>query len=497
MTFSTSSRKRTAKSSFKDVSAKDISAFDLFYQLSYMSATAAAGLSRSRVFALGAELPTKVAEDFARVQELVHSLHYDYPNACRLAGEEAERDEIKSFLFRFSDALESGNPMAAFLESEAAAQGDLYGNEYERDLESLKKWTDAYSSLIMAEALLVIVNLVSTMIYDLGMTMMLGLVIMAVLISLFGAWILSRAAPQEQLVVSAPDGAPDQILIRWLVPIVVPIIVAVSALLVLVGVPWTGVLFLPAIALAPLGLLSSRSDKELRKRDSEIATFLRSLGGMATSTGVTLTQALGRMDLNPFPNLRRDIERLRRRLTARIDPALCWGRFATETGSQLIRQVIGTFQQAVTLGGDPEEVAAQCSLFATKVSMLRAKRGLVSATFLWLVIAMHGALSALMIFVLHVVIRFRAMIETALSPEQMEMALQAIDTPLLTFSAGQMTFLGQMAMGMVFVLVVANALALSVTEGGFKPKVCLYLSLLLAMSGVSFIVVPPLVEAIL
>ena len=369
MSSSKSSQKRTIKNLFEEFSA-----FDLFYQITYMSATSAAGLPRRKVFELAADIPGSVAVYFTKINELVINLQYDYPSACRLVGNNSKHDEIKSFLLRFADALESGEPMAAFLAREAEAQGDQYSNKYDRDVKSLEKWTDAYSSLIISEALLVIINLVSTMIYSMSTGLMAGLLGVAVLMSFFGAWVLSRSAPRERIVVQPPAGSADQNQTRKIAKLVIPGALFVSVVLLLLGLNWEYVLILGAVILLPVGLMSSAADKKVTAKEKEISAFLRSLGGMATSTGTTLTEALGRMELSSFPALKPDVDRLAKRLRARIDPTICWQRFSSESGSQLITQVIDVFQDAVILGGDPDEVSSRCSAFTSRTAQLRAKR---------------------------------------------------------------------------------------------------------------------------
>ena len=492
MPSSESSQKRTRVSFFDEISG-----FDLFYQLTHMSAIAEAGLSRDKIFEFAAHLPSKVSKHFQEIDVLAGDLHYDYPQACRMVGTRVKQDATRSFLLRLSDVLKSGEPVGAFLVREAGAQGEHYSNEYERDLESLKKWTDGYSSLIISEALIVIINLVSTMIYNLGSQMMAGLMAVAVLMSFFGAWILSRAAPKEIIPVSAPGGCPDQILARKLLMLIAPPALLLSALLLQIGAPMGWVLILSSVLLFPIGMVSVKSDQKLAKRETEIGSFLRSLGGMATSTGTTVTEALNRMDLESFPNLSAQIQSLATRLRARIDPRLCWERFGSETGSLLISQAIGMFHAAVSLGGDPDEVSAICSRFTTQTAMLRAKRRIVTATFSGLTMVMHGALALLLVIVLEIVHKFRDMVTAAIDPGQAQQAMKAVEIPLLTFSEGDVKFLSQMTIGMVLVLVLVNAAAILATDGGFKPKVCLYLSVLLVISAVSFFAGPMLMSAIL
>ncbi len=118
MSSSKSSPKHGDSSSFKPVSP-----FDLFYQLTYMSAMAAAGLSRSKTFEIAAQSHSPAAVYFGAVNTLVDELRYDYPEACRRIGVKAKSDNMRSFLLRFSDALRAGEPLADFLAREAEVQG--------------------------------------------------------------------------------------------------------------------------------------------------------------------------------------------------------------------------------------------------------------------------------------------------------------------------------------------------------------------------------------
>src|SRR5512138_2574711 len=167
MSSSKSSPKRAGRSSFK---APTVSAFDLFYQMTYMSAMSSAGITRAKTFEIAAASPSPVSGYFKAVNRLVKEFRYDFPEACRLVGEKARSDDMKSFLLRLSDALRSGEPLTEFLAREAGVQGEHYANAYERDIETLKQWTDAFSSLVVSVALIVIIQLVSSMIYSMNTT---------------------------------------------------------------------------------------------------------------------------------------------------------------------------------------------------------------------------------------------------------------------------------------------------------------------------------------
>jgi flagellar protein FlaJ len=256
------------------------------------------------------------------------------------------------------------------------------------------------------------------------------------------------------------------------------------------------ILIVAAVLLLPLGVVSMLAGREIDRKDREFGPFLRSLGGMAVSTGTTITEALTRIDLSSFPALEPDLRKLRSRLLAAVEPKLCWRKFALETGSKLIGELVAIFMDAISLGGDPDVVAFLSAEFGTKTIMLRAKRKVVASTFSWLTLVMHGTVATLMIIVLEIVRNFVAMIEAA-STTLDEGAAQATTLALPTFNAPQVGFFEWITIVIVILLSIINAYAIIATDGGHKYKATFYLSLLLLLPGISFIVVPPLVKGIL
>ncbi len=479
-------------------SFKEVTGFDLYYQLTYMSAVAAAGISRSRIFQLGSGLARAPSAYFERIHLLANKLSYDYAQACRVVGSDVKSEQMKSLLLRMSSALVSGEPEADFLAEEAGITGVSYENEYERDLAALTKWTDAYAAIIISSALIVIINLISTMIYKMGIGMIAGLMIVAVLTSVMGTWILSRSAPREVRGIFSPDGPRMQRLAVRLGKILPAAAVVISLLLLMLGAPLGTVLMLAAGILLPLGVVSVAGDKQINRKDKELGPFLRSLGGMATSTGTTLTEALTRLNLNSFPALEEDVDRLRKRLVAAISPELCWRKFALETGSKLISETIEIFNAAVNLGGDPDRVGLLCSQFSARTIALRAKRAVVTSTFTWLNIVMHGAIGGLMILIMEVIDRFLDLILSVTESGGAGVAEAIAESvPLIGFGDSAIQMLHIMTTGMVLLLTVTNAFAILATDGGHVLKVSFFLCLLLFLSGASFMVMPQLVTMIM
>ncbi|MBN8639618.1 MAG: type II secretion system F family protein [Anaerolineae bacterium] len=477
---------------------KSVSPFELYYQLTFMSAMASAGLTRSRMFLVAATTSSPAATYFAAINTLVTEFRYDYPEACRRIGSQAKSENMKTFLLRLSDTLRSGESIPDYLAREAGVQADDYQNGYERSIESLKQWTDAFSSIVISVALIVIIQVITSMVYSTDLTTMGGLILTGLVMACFGAWIILRSVPKEQMVGSPTKGSVEQRRAWNLLRMVVPAIVVVAVLLYVIGVDLGYILIAAGIALFPVGLIAARSDGKIQKKDVEFATFLRSTGGMATSSGTTLKQALTKIDLTSFPTLEDDINRLSKRLQALVEPEICWQKFGQETGSKLISDVIDIFYGAVKMGGEPERVGYLCSLFTAKAVQLRAKRRLVSGTFTGLTTVMQGVVAGLMVFVLSIVQNFAALIATLLPADTDALSNQAsMSLGMAQFTASDLQFLASITVFMILALALVSAAAIIFCSGGYKVKVAMYAGLLISLSGIALVLVPPAVANML
>ncbi len=488
------SQKRTVKSYFEETTS-----FDVFHLLTYMSAIAGAGVTRAKVFQLSRELKCPPAQYLGTIHRAAEHLRYNYPDAVQMVGEQAEPEVTRSFLLRLSDALRSGEPLPGFLRREAHVQGENYSNEYTRQLESLKKWVDAYTAVTVSVALVVIINMVSTMIYSVGMPAMVLMSGVAIFAAFSVAWVLFRAGPQEQTTLSLARGSKQQRQSRRMFFISLPVLLVLCAILLYFKVDKGWILIVAGIVLAPVGWVSAQSDKATTHKGAEISSFLRSIGGTASSRATTLKDALSTMKIDSFPNLRPDIRKLDLRLKAFGKPEVCWRLFGQDSGSCLAQQAVSIFLEAVNLGSDPEGAGELTSAFAQKTAMHREQRRGVAATFSWLTIIMHVILASLMVFLLGILQQFGIKLSEAMSTlgdssrAQSSLGLGS----MFTFSSAQVDYLMTVTFILVVLLAEVNSFAIVAAEGTHLIKMTLFSSIMLVASGICFLTVPPLVRLVM
>jgi len=470
--------------------------FDLISQLTHMSAAATAGISRDRLFEGTARLDYSTSRFFRRVHRVAQRLNYDYSHACEMVAETTGPENVQNLLLRLSTSLSAGEPEEQFLARETEVQLELYGKKYERDIESLRKWTDAYVALMVSTTLIVVISLVSMMIYSMGAGLIVGMAFVVLLVTVAGSWVIFSVAPHEVKTHHLARKSPEQYQMARLAQILLPVAAVFGAVL---GFTFGlgPALMASAVVLAPLGYVAFRDDWKVDARDQDIATFLRALGGVMGAVGTTVGEGLSRLNRRSLGTLEPHVRRLYVRLGNNISPQLCWLRFAGETGSELVSRSVRTFWDGLSLGGDASQVGSLASTFAQKVALQRASRKLVATTFAWVVVPLHAVLLSIMLFITEVMRIFGGELAKVQSESlNSDIVAQAGVSNFLLYSAPNMGFISLFVSMMILVVTAANTFAPYAAGGGNRYKLCLFAAVMMFMSGVAMLVIPAVVSVL-
>jgi flagellar protein FlaJ len=163
---------------------------------------------------------------------------------------------------------------------------------------------------------------------------------------------------------------------RRLIPPVSGLCILLTAVLLISRpLPWTGVLI--AISLTPLailGVMASRMDSAVIRKDQAFPAFIRSLGGSLAARGGSLYGTIGPLRIHEFGVLNEGVNKLYARLKIRCDKFQSWMYFAGETGSNLIEKFGSIFIQIINLGGNAEDASQIISDNFIKILSLRELR---------------------------------------------------------------------------------------------------------------------------
>ena len=470
--------------------------YDLLAQLTHMSAVSTSGMSRSQLFEGTAGLSYSTAKFFRRVHLVAQRLNYDYSRACEVVADTVSETEVSDLLLHFATSLSSGETEEHFLLRESALQREMYGKQYERKIESLQKWSDAYVALMVSATLVVVISLVSMMIYPFSPMTIVGLTGLMICVTFLGGWLIFTVAPIEVKTHTLKHKSVPQDRIGQLSKVLIPAaIVAGLAVGYLFGMALA--LIASALLILPIGVLAFRDDWKLDAYDRDISTFIRAIGGVMSSAGITATDALSRLNRRSLGSLEPPVGRLFVRLKNGISPDLCWVRLAAETGSDLVVRCVRVFWDGVRVGGDTEKVSTLASDFALKIWLLRADRKMVATTFSFVAIPMHAVLMGILIFITEVVQVFGGEIGKVQDQSlQGGVAAEAGVSDALLFQFASLEFIPVFVGTVGLMLTAANSFAPYAATGGHRSKLCLYAAIMMIISGLTFIVVPYMVQAV-
>jgi flagellar protein FlaJ len=475
----------------------DSSQYDLLTVLTYLSCMATANVSRMQLFEAAAKLNYGPSAYFAQVANLVQTLGQDFAHACHVVSQTAEDEVMRQFLLRLGNSMASGEAESVFLEREAQVQMADYTNDYERDVESLRKWTDAFIALMVSTNLVVLVSLISNMIYSLGSVLILVTEGVTIVVSGLGAWLLYRIAPFDPMIHKLRDKSQEQKLMSLLARILFPSALLMAILFYFVFHSMGLALVVAGLLVLPVGVVTHLLERKVDDRDRDIADFLRALGGVTAARGSTVIDSLSHIDRRAIGSLEPELKRLLARVAAGINTTRAWTRFMAETGSELVHRVVRCFWDAIDLGGDPEKVGRFASDMAFKLSLLRAKRKLVSSTFNYVIIPMHIALVGTLVFISEVVSAFNTKLVQAQSVVGGEntstLSPESIGIPsALTFQSFDTGFIKFMVLTVILALTAVDAFAPRAAAGGHNFKMALFGALTLCATGAILLLVPPL-----
>jgi len=468
-------------------------AFDLITQLTHMACLAVASLPRDRIIRETSYLGLRTSAPFWKVFVLAKGLAMPYARAFEMVAEEVKASALKNLLLRFSASVATGESERDFLHGEWKTESEKFVEYYERALESLKKWTDAYSAVLVSVTLILVVGILATMITRMAPTFLLVVAVTVLAGASLGAYLVYRVAPYEVKTYSAPSSLPpDRLRAVRLARLLMPLGTALSVAVGFFQGVAVGLMAFAAFLL-PVGFFAWRDNRYVTRVDEALPGVIRAIGAITTSIGGTLSTALARLDVRSMGYLEPLIRRMRVRLSYRISASIVWERFVAETGSEVARRTVRAFSDSIQFGAEAQTVGQIASEFALMMTLLRAKRAQVSQTFAYLVIPLHLAMSALMVFILEVVVLFNDKI-ARLSAEMGAGASRLVALPL--FQPRDTTPLVVMTTMFVVTMPLVNAFTLRSAEGGHPLLWAWYASFLCFGSGVCLFLIPRIAPAL-
>jgi len=266
------------------------------------------------------------------------------------------------------------------------------------------------------------------------------------------------------------------------------------------GVNMKGFLMcLSGIVILPLGILALIDDRKVSRRDEVYTSFIRSLGSIISGAGVTVAEAITKIDEKNLGELRDIVKRLYKRLSMDLDPKSCWFRFMGESGSYLIHKLTTIFVDSLNIGGDADTVGRIVSSANLEMVLLRLKRSLIATGFTNLIIPLHVAMVSLLLFITTVLHRFTELVNVMFSTFQVPTITGNLQIPGINvgmFTGIPVNILETYYFVISMILIFANILAIKVVRCSSNCILYFYGGLLLIITGLLIIIIPPMVSGI-
>jgi flagellar protein FlaJ len=471
--------------------------YDLVSLFTHLAALATAHVDRAHLFHTAHSLGYRPSPFFGRVLSLVRGLGYDFAHACQRVAHMAQEEIMHNILLRLGNSMASGEAEGAFLRRELRVLMQDYVNEFERDLESLRKWTDAFVALEAAAIMILLVAIVSNLIYQLGPAFLLITEVGVLAVGVLGLWLIRRVSPFDPMIYHGAQGSREVRWLRLLGRTLAPGALVLGLLTYVMTGKIGPALLASALLLAPLGLYVFLLEQRVNSRDRDIADFVRALGGVTAARGGTIADSLRHMDRKSIGSLEPQLKRLLQRLDAGLDSMRAWAYFMAETGSELVRRVVSAFWDAMRMGGEPEASGNIAADLGLQVYLLRARRRLVSSTFNFVIVPLHGVLVGLLLFINEIVGAFNAGLlraqEILAGASVSSFSPQELGIPVgLTFHSVDTQHVMASVTWVALALTCINTLAAQMVAGGSHYKLALFGALNMGATGLALVAIPPL-----
>lgn len=354
---------------------------NLHYFITYAGALSTINLDRKAFFADLSEKNRyrEIANIFKRLVYLVESIKLDFASVAYKISGYVKSDHFSRFLERMGISLSFSSSLSQFFLDEQKVLMNSYANIYKESLERLRMIQEMFVALILSfvfvtSTLLLIPFLTGINAIFFLQFAVLAIIIINVIMVVFAKYFLPKDNLFHNL---GPEGGRKTVIASFVVSIILSIVIAVVVIFI-----DTNQMLKVALIFSPFlitGILATKEEKKVQRRDLLFPAFIRSLGEIHFAKGGTLTSTVETLLPHNFGILNEMLERVYKRLKITYEKFYSWYYFSKESGSALITEFMDIFVSVVYRGGSARIAGQIVSDNMTRINNLRdMKKGFVS-----------------------------------------------------------------------------------------------------------------------
>lgn len=437
---------------------------NMHYFITHMGVLSTSQMSRKELFKRLSENDAYgyLAEETGKIYMLMDDWGLSLARSCRFIARRTPSELFADFLDRFAHAVDAGEEIEDFLRTEQKVVMNDFDTMYKSALHSIDLVKETFTSMIMALIFLCSFAIIMPILTGMDATMlMVGAIILFAGTEALLVYFAKLKVPQDRIwhTLDIVTKADKTIKISFPISILACMIVSIPVIFLL-DLPITISL---SIILTPLlftGQVASREENRIKRKDSNFASFIRSLGSSAGARGGLINESLRQLTYHDFGPLTHDVTELHKRISSRVDKMKSWNYFAAGTGSNLIERFGTIFAEGTHIGGKPEVIGKIISDNFMHIVSLRRLRYDSSSSLVGIMYGLTAGVAFIMFLSLSIVDVLNNIFVDAAIPEGMDVGLSigagGMDVALLT----------TLLMGMMVLHSLLSSLLIRVVDGG-------------------------------
>lgn len=353
---------------------------NMHYFITHMGVLATSDLTLTGIFELLRKKKEEygaLADEISKIFLMVDTWHLSMSEACRFVGRRTPSLLLSDFLDRLAHAMDAGEAMDVFLTSEQEVVMKQYDVVYRGQLYQIELMKEMYLSMVMALIFMASFAIIMPLITGVDPAqMMMMTVFMFIFMEAVLVFFVNTKTPHEKLWHTVNLETEREQKIKRTIPVAITgcLVMLILILLLQLDLPLqlkAAIVFTPLIL---IGHVIKKAEADIKRRDDNFASFIRSLGASAAARGGIVDVALKDLRAHDFGALTQDVNNLYQRLAIRVNKMRSWYHFAAETGSSLIQRFSDMFIESIDVGGKADSAGNIISNNFIHIMGLRTQR---------------------------------------------------------------------------------------------------------------------------
>jgi flagellar protein FlaJ len=484
---------------------------DLLFTTTYLASLSLANASRPEMFSYAANRKEYISSRYiTKVDTYVKKWGYSYAEGLSIVADRISNPILKSFMSRYANAIDSSVPDDEYLKNELSTVRSVYRSQVEQGLEMVTKWGDAYVAMLLSGTVIAVTLMISIAIYSpTGMETTLGMsYAITFAICFFGNLLMFISVPDDYKSHGLTTRASkEQQTIHAMERIIVPLAIAATVTMILLGISAGLIFLLIGILMAPLGIIGFIDDNNITLRDTDFSTFIRSLGAVMGGQGMTAVYALATIDKKSLVALEPLVNSVYSKMNLGLDDKQIWEKFIGESGSNLINKYLNIYLDTIMLGGPPDAIGTVVGSSMLEQTLLREKKDMHARSFIILLVPMHIAMAGIFVVLYRIMVVLTSSVSVMMTKFQESSMAAAGSGGSISGGVSAQSTLGGMSMFTNFpekemgfyvvtsltIITISNIVAARVVGGGDRYMFYFYTAIFSSLTGLVLLISPILV----